>query len=60
MITSKILNKSTVYHVFLFSEDNNLRAIENLMKKKGKFDYILLETTGLADPGKKCHYQSKT
>lgn len=26
-------------------------AIENLMKKKGKFDYILLETTGLADPG---------
>jgi len=26
-------------------------AIENLMQKKGKFDYILLETTGLADPG---------
>lgn len=22
------------------------------MTKKGKFDYILLETTGLADPGK--------
>ena len=22
------------------------------MKKKGAFDYILLETTGLADPGK--------
>lgn len=22
------------------------------MEKKGKFDYILLETTGLADPGK--------
>jgi G3E family GTPase len=21
------------------------------MQKKGKFDYILLETTGLADPG---------
>uniref|UniRef100_A0AAA9SV81 Zn regulated GTPase metalloprotein activator 1 n=2 Tax=Bos TaxID=9903 RepID=A0AAA9SV81_BOVIN len=32
-------------------KDNGLRAIENLMKKKGKFDYILLETTGLADPG---------
>ncbi|XP_054513855.1 zinc-regulated GTPase metalloprotein activator 1A isoform X4 [Pan troglodytes] len=31
--------------------DNGLRAIENLMQKKGKFDYILLETTGLADPG---------
>lgn len=28
-----------------------MRAIENLMQKKGKFDYILLETTGLADPG---------
>lgn len=31
--------------------DNGVVAIENLMKKKGKFDYILLETTGLADPG---------
>ena len=29
-----------------------MKAIENLMLKKGrKFDYILLETTGLADPG---------
>jgi G3E family GTPase len=26
--------------------------MESLMQKKGKFDYILLETTGLADPGK--------
>lgn len=32
--------------------DNGVKAIENLMKKKGRFDYILLETTGLADPGK--------
>ncbi|XP_015281455.1 PREDICTED: COBW domain-containing protein 2-like isoform X2 [Gekko japonicus] len=32
-------------------KDNGLKAIENLMHKKGKFDYILLETTGLADPG---------
>ncbi|XP_013413592.1 COBW domain-containing protein 1 [Lingula anatina] len=32
-------------------KDNGVQAIENLMKKKGKFDYILLETTGLADPG---------
>lgn len=38
---------------FIFSRDNGLKAIENLMEKKGKFDYILLETTGLADPGKK-------
>lgn len=32
-------------------KDNGVSAIENLMKKKGKFDYILLETTGVADPG---------
>ena len=32
-------------------KDNGIKAIENLMKKRGKFDYILLETTGLANPG---------
>lgn len=32
-------------------KDNGVKAIELLMKKRGKFDYILLETTGLADPG---------
>ncbi|KAI8996735.1 COBW domain-containing protein 2-like protein [Gaertneriomyces semiglobifer] len=32
-------------------KDAGVKAVENLMKKKGKFDYILLETTGLADPG---------
>lgn len=32
-------------------KDNGVKAIENLMTKKGKFDYVLLETTGLADPG---------
>ncbi|XP_046843707.1 COBW domain-containing protein 1-like [Xenia sp. Carnegie-2017] len=32
-------------------KDMGVKAIENLMKQKGKFDYILLETTGLADPG---------
>ena len=32
-------------------KDNGVKAIETLMHKKGKFDYILLETTGLADPG---------
>ena len=26
------------------------------MQKKGKFDYILLETTGLADPGTHVRY----
>ena len=32
-------------------KDTGVAAIESLMDKKGKFDYILLETTGLADPG---------
>ena len=32
--------------------DSGVKAIEKLMEKKGKFDYILLETTGLADPGR--------
>ncbi|KAJ6264240.1 hypothetical protein Dda_0383 [Drechslerella dactyloides] len=32
-------------------KDNGVNAIEMLMEKRGKFDYILLETTGLADPG---------
>lgn len=31
--------------------DNGVKAIENLMTKRGRFDYVLLETTGLADPG---------
>ncbi|KAI9354562.1 CobW/HypB/UreG, nucleotide-binding domain-containing protein [Zopfochytrium polystomum] len=33
------------------TKEAGVKAIENLMKKRGKFDYILLETTGLADPG---------
>jgi G3E family GTPase len=28
-----------------------IRIIGNLMKRRDKFDYILIETTGLADPG---------
>ena len=28
-----------------------IRILGNLMKRKDKFDYILIETTGLADPG---------
>lgn len=34
-----------------FNRDTGVNAIESLMEKKGAFDYILLETTGLADPG---------
>ena len=32
-------------------KDSGVNAIESLMDRKGAFDYILLETTGLADPG---------
>lgn len=31
--------------------DSGVNAIESLMERRGAFDYILLETTGLADPG---------
>ncbi|NXW50889.1 CBWD2 protein, partial [Nyctiprogne leucopyga] len=37
--------------IVCFHRDNGVKAIENLMQRRGKFDYILLETTGLADPG---------
>ena len=37
--------------VLFYIRDAGVKAIENLMLQKGKFDYILLETTGLADPG---------
>jgi len=32
-------------------KDTGVMAIEQLMERRGGFDYILLETTGLADPG---------
>lgn len=32
-------------------KDTGVAAIEKLMQHKGAFDHILLETTGLADPG---------
>src|SRR5438552_7186635 len=28
-----------------------IRILGSLMKRKGRFDYVLIETTGLADPG---------
>src|SRR6187549_1894837 len=28
-----------------------IRILSNLMKRRDKFDYILVETTGMADPG---------
>ena len=32
-------------------KDQGVNAVESLMDRSGTFDYILLETTGLADPG---------
>ncbi|KAK9809219.1 hypothetical protein WJX72_011554 [[Myrmecia] bisecta] len=32
-------------------KDDFVQALEALMQKRNKFDYILVETTGLADPG---------
>ncbi|KAF2138058.1 uncharacterized protein K452DRAFT_321422 [Aplosporella prunicola CBS 121167] len=32
-------------------KDTGVTAIESLMERRGAFDYVLLETTGLADPG---------
>ena len=32
-------------------KDSDVEAIEKLMKCKGNFDGILLETSGIADPG---------
>ncbi|KAL8690164.1 MAG: hypothetical protein Q9218_004331 [Villophora microphyllina] len=32
-------------------KDTGLAAIESLISRRGAFDYIILETTGLADPG---------
>ena len=51
LIGSVDLSVTKSKHNFFSFRDNGVKAIENLMTKKGKFDYILLETTGLADPG---------
>ncbi|KAI9718298.1 MAG: hypothetical protein M1828_006762 [Chrysothrix sp. TS-e1954] len=34
-----------------WGRDSGVTALEALMERRGAFDYILLETTGLADPG---------
>ena len=37
-----------------------IRILGNLMKRKNKFDYILIETTGLADPHRSRRHSSWT
>jgi G3E family GTPase len=38
-------------HDLTWRRDSGVNAIESLMERSGAFDYILLETSGLADPG---------
>lgn len=40
-------------------KDSGIAAIEKLMRRKGAFDHILLETTGLADPGEYMFHASE-
>lgn len=42
---------SPVHYLTTEDRDTGVQAIEQLMERRGAFDYILLETTGLADPG---------
>lgn len=54
MLFHKVRHFTEYHRVYtrpFFNRDVGVKAIENLMEKKGKFDYILLETSGLADPG---------
>jgi G3E family GTPase len=44
-ITHKLQKTNTL------TRDTGVMALESLMERRGTFDYILLETTGLADPG---------
>lgn len=50
-LLSKSTTKKTPIYGANVTRDTGVNAIESLMEKKGAFDYILLETTGLADPG---------
>lgn len=49
---SDLLHWTAPFASMMF-RSNAVKAIETLMSKKGRFDYIILETTGLADPGEK-------
>lgn len=47
IITLRRLEDSQIH----LSRDSGVAAIESLMERSGTFDYILLETSGLAEPG---------
>lgn len=46
-----ILILDETIHFNKLDRDSGVMALESLMERRGTFDYILLETTGLADPG---------
>jgi G3E family GTPase len=52
MLLCQVLIRSTLpFRSNKLNRDQGVNAIESLMEKRGAFDYVLLETTGLADPG---------
>lgn len=46
--TNRLKSTNRILKIF---RDSGVMALESLMERRGTFDYILLETTGLADPG---------
>ncbi|KAL8703620.1 MAG: hypothetical protein Q9201_003190 [Fulgogasparrea decipioides] len=53
LLLDKVESPSTAAFRLLneIRRDTGLAAIESLISRRGAFDYIILETTGLADPG---------
>lgn len=51
LLSSKHPLSSSPPNLTLQIRDTGLAAIESLVSRRGAFDYIILETTGLADPG---------
>ena len=50
----KYLTPSHIYHPRIHADvlrDSGVAAIESLISRSGAFDYVILETSGLADPG---------
>lgn len=55
----KYVNRCSLPHALLLvfpflrfgNRDTGVAAIESLISRRGSFDYIMLETSGLADPG---------
>lgn len=44
-------HKFSVHDFLPYRRDTGVAAIESLISRRGGFDYVILETSGLADPG---------